>query len=158
FYQFDAASASRLFRSAMREDSSFAMAAYYAMRSAVALGDTDQNTLAKRALALSSRASERDGLLIRTHVGFGRHELRAASAAESLAARYPRDPEALIRAAQVIPDLSRATSLLDRSIALDSASGTRPAAICRLCDALDLLAFRYDWADSVDAAERTLRR
>src|SRR6185312_2460299 len=132
FYQFDALTADRLFRSAVREDSSFAMAAYYAWRSAVAAGDSDQITLADLALRLASRASERDALLIRTHVGVGRNDIAALAAAETLATRYPRDPEALTRAADAIPDLERATSLLNRSIALDSASGTRAGAICRL--------------------------
>jgi DNA-binding SARP family transcriptional activator/TolB-like protein len=158
FYQSDAATANKLFRSALREDSSFAMAAYYAWRSAAVVGDTNEIPLAKLSLSLSSRASERDGLLIRTHVGFGYYDLQARPAAETLATRYPRDPEALIRAAEVIQDLSRATTLLGRSISLDSSSGTRAAPICRLCEALSILVFRYQWADSSAAAERTLLR
>ena len=39
FYQFDTYAASRLFHSAIREDSMFAMATYYAWRAAVATGD-----------------------------------------------------------------------------------------------------------------------
>ncbi len=158
FYQFDAYSANRLFRAAVREDSSFAMAVYYAWRSAVAVNDTDQVRLAKLALALAPRASEHDGLLIRTHVGFARNDLASLSAAESLAARYPRDPEALIRAAEPTPDLRRAVALLNRSIALDSAAMLRTASVCRLCEALNDLSNRYVWADSLDAAEHVLQR
>ena len=63
-----------------------------------------------------------------------------------------------IRAAEVTPDLERTTELLNRAIALDSAAGIRPLAVCRLCEALRLLAGRFTWADSSDAVERTIRR
>ncbi len=160
FFQFDAASANRLFRAAIHEDSSFAMATYYAWRSAIMTGADDQVALSERAEALASRASPRDRLLILTHVRFTRSDPRAAGAADSLAARYPFDPEVLIRAAEATPELRRATELLDRSIALDSAAigPSGGGAICRLCDALNLLQERYAWADSQAAVERTLRR
>jgi len=64
----------------------------------------------------------------------------------------------LIRAAQVLDDLPRAVPLLNRAIALDSAVGGRSTEICRLCDALSLLAYLYAWADSGAAVERTLHR
>jgi predicted Zn-dependent protease len=57
--------------------------------------------------------------------------------------------------------LPRAVQLLERSIGLDSiAGGTSQlrGAMCRLCEALRLLADRYRWADSIDGAERILRR
>lgn len=157
FYQFEIADAKRFFDAAVREDSTFVMAVYYAWRSATP-GAPDQVPLAERALRLASRASARDGLLIRTHVGFWRQEPLSIAAAESLATLYPRDPEALLRAAERVPDLARATMLANRSIALDSAAGVLPGAICRLCEALSLLSHRYNWADSLDANERTLRR
>ena len=72
--------------------------------------------------------------------------------------KYRGDPEALIRSAAVDQDLSRAVQLLNQSIALDSAAGTRPSGICRLCEALNYLVGRYDWADSATAVERTLQR
>ncbi|MGE5101150.1 MAG: BTAD domain-containing putative transcriptional regulator, partial [Deltaproteobacteria bacterium] len=158
FYQFDVYAASRLFRSAIREDSTFAMATYYAWRAAVATGDSSQNWLGERAAQLASHASDRDRLLILTHVGFGRSDPRAVFAGESLATYHTHDPDALTRAAQVINDLPRAVALLNRAIALDSAVGTRTSELCRLCDALDLLTTRYEWADSGAAVERTLNR
>jgi DNA-binding SARP family transcriptional activator len=158
FYQFDMYSASRSFRAAIREDSAFAMATYYAWRSAVSIGDATQYALAARAVALASRASPRDRLLILTHVGQARSDVKALAAAESLATKYPRDPEALIRAGEVVGDLGRAIDLLDRAIALDSVAGARLSGTCRLCEALNLLTVRYVWADSSEAAERTLDR
>jgi tetratricopeptide (TPR) repeat protein/TolB-like protein len=158
YYQFDVYAANRLFRAAAGEDSGFAMATYYAWRSAVAAGDTDQITLSKRAVALSSHASDRDRLLILTHVGFALSDPRAVLVAESLATFHSRDPDALIRAAEVLHDLPRAVPLLNNAIALDSTVGVHPNAICRLCDALSLLSGLYAWADSGAAFERTLRR
>ena len=158
YYQFDANAAARLFRAAVLEDSTFAMATYYAWRSAIATGDSLEPRLADRAVALASRAPPHDRLLILTHVGFARWDLRAIAAAETLATNYPRDPEALIRAAEVTTKLSESVEYLNRSIALDSAARSGVAAVCRLCDALNLLTTRYGWADSSAAVERTLRR
>ena len=157
FYQYDMNVANRLFQSAVREDSAFAMATYYAWRSARALQDPNEVALAARAVALASHAPPRERLLIVTHVGFERADPRAVAAAESLATSYPRDPEAIVRAAQVA-ELPRAIELLDRSIALDSAAGATSGVVCRLCDAFTLLTTRYEWADSSDAVLRTLRR
>ena len=158
YYQYDTYAANRLFQSAVREDSTFAMAAYYAWHTARSVLDPNDATLAARAVQLASHAPPRERLLILAHVGFERADLRAVAAAESLAAGYPRDPEAIMRAAQVIEDLPRATQLINRSIALDSAANPVSSAVCRLCDALRLLTIRYEWADSSDAVLRTLAR
>jgi DNA-binding SARP family transcriptional activator/TolB-like protein len=160
-YQFhNVDEANRLLREATREDSTFVAAAYHTWRIAQLTGQSDEAQLAEHVLALASRASPRDRLLIVTHVGAERSDPRAYAAAESLATGYPRDPEALVRAGEIVPDLARAVSLLDRAIALDSAagSGRGEAALCRLCEAFAVLTSRYEWADSGDAVGRTLRR
>lgn len=158
FHQFDAPVAARLFRAAIREDSSFAMATYYAWRTAGLLADSAHPALAERAMRLASRAPPRDRLLVRAHVGAGRSDPAARVAAESLVAAYPRDPEVLVRAAGILVELPRSTALLERAIAIDSAAGIAPAAVCRLCDALDMQATTFEWVDSTQATERTLRR
>ena len=152
--------ANRLLREAIREDSTFVMAVYYTWRIARRTGQRDEAQLADRVLALASTASPRDRLLIVTHVGGERNEPRAVAAAETLATGYPRDPEALVRAGEIVPRLERAVALLERAIKLDSAagSGRGEAALCRICDAFSVLTSRYDWADSGKAAERTIRR
>ena len=157
-FQFDAYAANRLFQAAVHEDSTFAMATYYAWRTARYLGDPNEGPLADRAVALASRAPPRERLLILAHVGAVRSDPRALAAAETLAANYPRDPEALVRAAEAVTDLPRAIQLLDRAVALDSAANPPPTAPCRLCDALNLMTSRYEWADSVGAVQRTLER
>ncbi|MGI8497162.1 MAG: BTAD domain-containing putative transcriptional regulator [Gemmatimonadaceae bacterium] len=158
FFQFDSYAANRLFNAAIGEDSSFAMATYYAWLTHLPINSSTQDAVADRAVALASHASDRDRLLILTHVGFARSDLKARPAAESLAALFPNDPEALIRAAQVIHELPRAAVMLNRSIALDSAAAAGATAVCRLCAAFSQLARRYDEADSVSAVEQTLRR
>ena len=158
FYQFDAYAANRLFRAAVREDSTFAMALYYAWWSGVQIDDPSAFDLGLRALALAPKASERDRLLIITHVGGRNMDMRSIAAAESLATRYPNDPEAVLRAAAPSNDLARAIRLINRSIALDSAAGTSLSANCRLCSAFAELVQRYAWADSTDMVEKTVRR
>lgn len=157
-YRYDAYAASRLFRSAIGEDSTFPMAMYYAWRTARAIGEPDEAVLADRAVALAWRAPRRDRLLIMAHVGATRSDRRALAAAETLATQYARDPEALVRAAEVVVQVPRAVELLDRAIAIDSAASPRSMALCRLCDALSQLTTRYQWADSGEAVARTLRR
>ncbi|AHG88459.1 transcriptional activator domain-containing protein [Gemmatirosa kalamazoonensis] len=158
-YQFDAAAADRHFRAALREDPTSAMTAYRAWYAARTAGDADQETLAARALSLAPRASPRDSLLIATHVALARNDVAALATANALAARYPDDAEALVRAADAMPDLGRAVPLLDRAVRLDSAAADpRAGDACLSCEALSLLASRYGAADSIDAAERVARR
>ena len=104
FFQFDAPAASHLFHAAMREDSTFAMAVYYAWRAAAMVDDSTQLQLALRAPTLASNAPTRDRLLIVTHVGAAFFDVRALASAETLAARFPADPEALIRAGEALPE------------------------------------------------------
>jgi len=159
-FQLNAATAGRLFEAALRKDSTFALAAYYAWRAAIVAQDPSETKLALRAMALAPSAPPGDRLLIVTHVGFGRSDVRALASAETLATRYSNDPEALVRAAEVVPQLAQAVRLLNESIALDSAAGVGvgDGAICRLCDAFSLLSYRYEWADSDAAVRRTLDR
>ncbi len=156
YYLTDISAARRLFQSAIREDSTFAMATYYAWRVGLATGDPD--SLATRAVALASHSSPRDRLLILAHVGSSRADRRAIAAAETLATNYGRDPEALLVAAGVIEDRARARALLNRAIALDSAASRASGTLCHLCDAFSRLAGEYEWADSVDAVRRTFQR
>ena len=160
FYRFDLEEARRLFDAALADDSSFVMAAYFAWRTEQATDGSRQDALAGRALAMATRAPERDRLLIVTDVSAARSELGALATAESLATRYPSDPEALVRAAAVEQDHARARTLLNEAIRLDSANARDggPEVICRACAALSILADRYDAADSLRGVEQTLAR
>jgi len=134
------------------------MAVYYAWRSSGPTGDTAEASLGDRALRLASKASERDRLLILAHVGAAKNDRRALDVVDTLVTRYASDPEGLVLGGRLVPEFRRAVMLLNRAIMLDSAAGVLPLAICRVCDALAALAYRYQWADSSALVESTLRR
>ena len=159
FSRFDFTEARRLFDASLANDSSSVMPAYFAWRTEAATGGSRQDTLAERALTLAKGANDRDRLLIVTDIEGSRRELAALATAESLATRYRRDPEALTVAASVIPDHARAVALLNAAIRLDSANARAGTdVVCHSCAALNVLADRYDAADSLTAVERTLAR
>jgi TolB-like protein len=150
-----------LFAAALREDSTFAMAAYYYAR--LSPYRIDMVTGCARALRLSARASERERLMI--HAGWAEavsaRELGAV--ADSLVARYPQETQghlykgiALLGAG----DFTGAVAPLERAITMDSVSFTRVDSLsgCTACNAFFELVVAYELADSLAAAERTARR
>jgi DNA-binding SARP family transcriptional activator len=156
--QQDSKTAYRLFSAAVREDSTFVMATYYRWRSEIKLNLPEQYSTPDRLLGLASHAADRDRLLILTHVRAGFSDPSAVPVAESLIARYPNDPEGLVRASEALADQARAIALLNRAISLDSAAGAERSAYCRLCEAFEMLANRFLSADSLSAAEHATRR
>jgi len=161
YYQFEPKAALSLFRGALLEDSTFAMAAYYAHRSTVDADGRDQ-ALEALALRLSGRANDRDRLTIQTAIRTVQHDPTAPLFGDTLVTRFPRDPEALVRAADAsaIQNLigPRERDLLERAIAIDSAAGFQPKAPCRVCFAMSSLTSHLQFADSGSAAESVIRR
>lgn len=160
FYQRDPQSAIPLFHAALSEDSTFAMAAYYA---GLAEQQTD-GVGARRdlalALRLADRVSDRERLVIRQAGAFLTNDPAQLAIAESLATRYPTEPGgelALGRALEWRGDFLAAIPHLRRAISLDSLSLSERSASCRACDALDLLVDDYISLDSLGAATRTAR-
>ena len=158
FYQGDYAAAGRLFNAALAEDSSFAPAAYFAWRTAVASDGPDAEAFATRALERARHSPQRDAQLISAHIGLSRYDISAAALVDSLSRRFPDDPDVLMRAAEGTGDLPTAVALLERAVRVDSAHATSATAPCRACEALRILAVRYAWADSSTAALRALER
>ncbi len=158
FYQSDLQSATELFHAALAEDTSFAMAAYYA-----GLGEgTTDGPAARRdlelALRLANRVSERERLIIRQTWAYATNDPAQLALAESLATRYPDEPGAefaLGRALQWSGDFLGAIPHLRRAIHLDSLSLSGHGPWCRACDALNYMLGSYVSADSLMAAERT---
>ena len=159
FYQYDVAAAYRLMQAALEEDSSFAMAAYYAWRSGLSVEPRTEPALREQAVRLAPRAADRERLLI---LGMTKAQLEdpaALAPAESLAIRFPADPDG-----QVLYGLmqgsrgewARAASALQRAITLDSAGSVRPGAVCRACATLQHLFTVYAAWDSMPAAERAI--
>ena len=165
FYQFDAKAAKRLMRTALEEDSTFAMAAYYEALLATSdqmTPDGRHVTEARRvALRLAQRAPERERLTITADLASENNDPRALAVAETLATRFADDPRALMTLAKVrtvVGDWAGAVVATERAIALDSAAESAGRANCRVCQGYTHLAEIYLWFDSLGAAERTARR
>jgi tetratricopeptide (TPR) repeat protein len=144
---------------ALREDSTFAMAAYYYAH--LSLGDGNGTAAALRALRLASRAPEFQRLLITAEMSSALNDPASAVVAESLAMKFPNDPrihELRARVRSWGGDFPGAVVALERAIALDSASEPVERQACRLCEDIGRLADTYLWWDSLDAADRTARR
>jgi DNA-binding SARP family transcriptional activator len=168
FYQGDAAGGLRLFDAALREDSTFTMAALFAEKAA---WDVDGDTLALRYLGLARRAArrapERERLLVETEWARRTNSPNAVAVAESLATRYPSEPageSALGDALVWTGDRERAIPHLRLAIESDStglsaapAGGASNRLWCRACDAFFNLVFAQVESDSLMAAERTAR-
>src|SRR5688572_15457370 len=159
YYSYDHTAARRLMQSALQEDSTFAMAAYY---DALLVPSGQNQTPARtRALRLSTRAPERERLMITANLLSLNMEPAAIAVAESLTTRYPDDPRAyelLGEAYWFRGDWREASKNLERAIALDSASDPSGRQSCRLCGDFAKLSNTYLWWDSLQAAERTAWR
>ena len=164
-YQGDVKSAQRLFRAALEEDSTFAMAAWYESRLINQFGvspDGRHGTDVRRtALRLAQRAPERERLTITANLLGDGGEPSAIAVAESLTTRYPDDPRALITLSRVLSmsgDWRGSVAAAERAIELDSAAMVDGHADCRACDDLAHLASVYAWWDSLPSSQRTARR
>ena len=168
------AAAHRLFQAASREDSTFAMAAYY--NAQVAGGGPGEGwSEYARADRLADRASDRERLLIRASWAFERNDPVAAAYAETLSVRFPTEPEGLqliatiktwdgdflgaVRVARRVLAMDSATlhSRLARSSNRESSAPTESEVRCLSCQALSQIAQFYWMADSMDAAVRALQ-
>jgi DNA-binding SARP family transcriptional activator len=168
YSRFDTEAAHQLMHSALEEDSTFAMAAYYEAKLASnpnALFDgRTMGDVRARALRLAERAPDRDRLTITAELLRENNEPRALAVAESLAARYPTDPQALMalaRARNASGDWSGAVQPNERAIMLDSAAGGPSMPLetnCRLCQDMGHLMEIYFWSDSLAAVERVAHR
>ena len=161
FYRGEWRGAYQLFSAALAEDSTFAMAAYYAARSIRWTSIDSEFALLVKADTLADRAPERERLTIK----YGRHlfdyPVRAA-VAESLTLRFPNEPDGHLAMASLrfyAGDFVGARTYARRVIAMDSQSlqGTTP--VCRACDAFEVLLRSYaaSGIDSFPAVERTAR-
>lgn len=159
FAQSDMEGAARLFDAALAEDSTFAMAAWYAALSHPR--NADWAAASARALRLAERASDRERLIIRAGWANATSSPVLMALADTLSTRYPREAagpfylgSALIAAGrplQAVPHFRRAAELDPRGT-LGSGAG------CLGCDARRQLVSAYEFADSFPAAAREARR
>ena len=148
-----------MFEAALNEDSTFALAAYYA---AITESSSDRIMSAlPRAVRLAERASDRERLMIRAAYADITSSPALGAIADTLRTRYPTEVVgtlytgiALIRAGEFLS----AVPFLERAISMDSlALGLRDGQ-CGACSAVHNLVQAYALADSVEAAIRTAQR
>jgi DNA-binding SARP family transcriptional activator len=157
YFTGDRRGAARLFRLALHEDTTFAMAAYFLARAA------DSPSAGERwlsAVRLAERATDRERLLILAMGGLEMNDARGLAFAETLAVRYPDDLDGTsvlgeLRFAQ--GDFAGALAAFDRVMALDSAGRTGRAANCQACDAAGRAIWVALAADSLARAEHIAR-
>jgi len=158
YYGGDERGAHRLFAAALREDTSFAMAAFYASRTADGLDSAW--TLHERAMRLAVRATDRERLLIVGSWAAAMDEPRRLAIAETLAVRYPDDADGQLLLGEAklwAGDFLGAVPRLRRVVEIERASGAGAGARCLACDAYGALTTAYTYADSLPAAERVAR-
>ncbi|HKG90548.1 MAG TPA: hypothetical protein VKA84_01580, partial [Gemmatimonadaceae bacterium] len=165
FLQGDQRGALRLFRAALAEDSTFAMAAYFAAQTAIETDGAAVLQFAAQAVRMSRRATERERLLIATDWADKTNNPSYVALAESLARRFPLEPEGEYALGQALAwsgDFLGAIPHFWRVVARDSVSLAGGAAgteqlRCWACDGYSYLVAAYHSVDSLDAAERTAR-
>jgi hypothetical protein len=155
----DATTSYLMFQAALAEDSLFPMAAYYAWRSAAAAGSAREAEAYEQLRRVQGRGSERERLFIQGTVAAGLMDLSALAIAETLAIRFPREPDAHLLLGSVrasTGDFRGAIheARLVRQLELDAGPG---AADCRSCNAYLLESGALLAADSLAAAEGVAR-
>jgi len=148
--------AQSLMSAALREDSAFAMPAYYLALMATGEGWEER----QRALRLAEGAPPRQRMQIRADLQVSNHDPAAVATVREWVAAYPDDGEAFLalgRALHFAGDFAGSVAALERALVLldraDEAPGT-----CLLCEPFDRLTQVYFWWDSLLAVERTARR
>ena len=167
YHRGDVRTALQLFRTALGEDSTFAMAAYFGSRAAAVADRSVLLPLAAQAVRMSRHATERERLLIATQWAAETNSPAYVPLAESLAVRFPLEPDAELALGTALAwsgDFLGAIPHFRRAIDRDSsglpdslsASG-KTARRCPACEAVANLTSAYVAADSAPAAERTAR-
>ena len=159
FYKGDKAGARQLFATAVREDSNFAMAQFYAARTELDLARLLDAM--ERARRLSTSAPPREGLTIRAAWAFYQDDPSFRAVAETLSVNFPTEVaghlwygQALTRAQQY----SAAVPMFLRVIAMDSLGLKGSSAVCAACEAYQALIYSYLSLDSLPAGERMARQ
>jgi DNA-binding SARP family transcriptional activator len=157
YYDNDLRPALALFQSALARDSSFAMAAFFAWRTAHMMEDTSSSGLAPVAMRLSGRMPDADRLWIRSELLQGVNSPTWVPLAESLAVRNPANLDGIMLAGDArnaVGDFLGAIPFYRRVAQEDSLTLGRAGRRCRACEARQAIVWAYEWADSVPAAVR----
>ena len=148
-----------MFEAALSEDSTFALAAYYASITDPS-PDHFRATL-PRAVRLADRASDRERLMIRAAWADLVSSPALGAIADTLRTRYPTEVLGTLYTGITMMrsgDFLAAVPFFERAISMDSlALGLRDGQ-CGACSAIQNLVLSYMSADSLDAATRTAKR
>jgi DNA-binding SARP family transcriptional activator/TolB-like protein/Flp pilus assembly protein TadD len=158
YYRGDPSAAHELFQAAVRRDSMFAMATFYAAVTSSILHKPDTDLLLGRAAMLANRATERERLTILARIAKINNSPRGWAYADTLARRYPLDPDGLMMSGLALTargDFEASIRQYNRVLALDSLSFR--TARCLACDTYEQLWWSYVLSDSISAAERIAR-
>ena len=156
----DAQRGYRLFVAALQAAPTFAMAAFYAGRSAIVAAPDSAAWYLARAEQLAHTAPDADRLLIRAFVFNNYNDPRSLAVAETLAVRFPDDPAGAVQVAiarHAYGDFLGAVAQYRRAIRLDPHLRGDMSGICHACEAYAGMIGAYTLADSLDAAVRTAR-
>lgn len=155
----DLRAAEPLFEAALKEDSTFAMAAYYS-----ALAASEAHVSLRRfrnAARLATRTSDRERLTILARLAFIASDPSLPALADTLVVRYPLEVDGYFYTGLSLMVAGRflgAVEPFNRIVAMDSATLSSDAAKCDACAALRQIVSAYQLADSLPAAEREARR
>jgi serine/threonine protein kinase/tetratricopeptide (TPR) repeat protein len=160
FHQQDLHSARRLFRAALTEDSTFALANYYALTTEWSLALPPDAAIEARLLRLVDRLPEPERLLARGRIAWSTADPSLRAIADSITTRYPEEPGGHLLLGQALRAggaLHEALPHLRRTVALDSLGLTGGAAACLACEAFAVLINTLHSLDADSAAEQTAR-
>ncbi|HEU6451666.1 MAG TPA: BTAD domain-containing putative transcriptional regulator [Gemmatimonadaceae bacterium] len=159
YYAGDATSAERMFAAALEKDTTFAMAAYYAYKSAFGYSARARAYL-EEARRRARWASDRERLIIGATWAAFNFDPQELVLAESSSTLFPADPEArvLLGNARVTSgDFAGAATAYRAALDLDAGGVRDGAAACTACDAIHGLVQAYLLSDSLESAERVAR-
>lgn len=159
YYAGDATSAERMFAAALEKDTTFAMAAYYAYKSAFGYSARARSYL-EEARRRALWASDRERLIIGATWAAFNFDPQELVLAESSSTLFPADPEArvLLGNARVTSgDFAGAVAAYRAALDLDAGGLRDGAAACTACDAIHGLVQAYLLSDSLESAERVAR-
>jgi DNA-binding SARP family transcriptional activator/TolB-like protein len=165
YYRREYTAADALFGLALSEDTTFALALYYAARTRGQLGTpiTEVRAIARRARAAAEHSGQYERLLIGTYWALADQNPTAVALADSLVAAYPLEPEGYLLAGDahwLAADFPGELRVYRRLLQLDSLApaGATAAAECRPCLALQGMSAAYLALDSLPEALPLLRQ
>ncbi|HWA15836.1 MAG TPA: BTAD domain-containing putative transcriptional regulator, partial [Gemmatimonadales bacterium] len=155
----DLPKAEQFFLAALRDDSTFVMAAFFS--GLTSSGDRGRRfEILKHAVDMADKASDRDRLIIRATWAFYNSSPSVRAITDTLMVRYPGELEGYLWSAQgaiLAGDWDAARKPLHTVIALDSMGFKGTAARCLGCEAMLVLVTSYIEADSLHGAVKISR-